>query len=137
MALSATPVPAQEPDASLRSALVLRALEQNARTLAEDDHRELVARNGQAPARTPVEIRRRIRNKSAFVSRRARRHYAKLLEDHVQRTEAEVQASQVANAAESEEIQNLRLKLRELELQASGGAGPSTSRNDSIPPNSF
>ncbi len=66
------------------TAAALKALKRRARELAEAEY---VPPRG-APA-CVAEIRKRTRNRSAFVSRQTARHYQRLLAAHVQRVEDE------------------------------------------------
>lgn len=109
--------PVRSSPAKLRTALVLRELEDKARKAAGEEYDAMLKRRGDAVPTTPRETRRRVRNKCAFVSRQSRRHYADLLASHLQTTERACLSARDECAKSTAEIRALRATLDALAAQ--------------------
>lgn len=85
---------------------VLRTLRARARAMAEAAYGRRGGGGG--------DIRKRTRNRSAYVSRHAARHYEHLLAEHVQRVEDERDAQAAAYQAEVDAVAQLRTVAQRL-----------------------
>lgn len=90
--------------AKRRATLEIRDMQKRARTLAEHEYVTGPALEVAAnPPVTPVERKRTMRNKSAFISRQTQRHYQRFLSEYITRTEAERDAAlKLKNKTEGE-----------------------------------
>lgn len=104
-------------DAAARSRFVftIQYLEQSARLLSEQEYN---ARCGmQKNTANSVEKKKRMRNKSAFISRSTQQNYAKLLTEVLQRSEFERDFELYNCISISQEIQVLHLMIKDLNAQ--------------------
>ena len=77
------------------------------------------------PPVTPVERKRTMRNKSAFISRQTQRHYQRFLSDHIRNAEMERDAAWRQKQSIEEQITVLRNLERQLQNGLSATAAPS------------
>ncbi len=97
--------------------LAVRALNRRARALAERDYAHDPKRRTEAPAVSHVDMKKRMRNRSAFISRQASRHYEKLLVEHVKNGEQERDRAVAQVAKVVGEVECLRMLVATLEAQ--------------------
>lgn len=107
--------PAEKVAVRRRAAVEKRGLQRRARALAESEYggRELT----QTPATSPRELKKRMRNKSAFISRQTNRHYERLLGDHITRSESERNALLHSCTTAALELDALRAHVQNLEAK--------------------
>lgn len=125
----AAPLPAHtQAEARKRSALAVRTLQRRARTLAEREYSArapLVSR-----ASTAGERKKRMRNKSAFISRQTQRHYERLLAAHVQAAERDRDATLRDCIADARAAAALRRRADELAAQLAALSAPTPPANE-------
>lgn len=100
-----------------RSALAVRQLQRRARTLAEREYLLAPRRSLERPTTNTAELKKRMRNRSAFISRQTGRHYERLLVAHVARGEAERDAGAADVRQSAAEVSALRATVAALEGQ--------------------
>lgn len=105
------------PNAKRHAQLAVRTLSRRARELAEKDYNNDPKRQGEAPALTNTAIKKRMRNRSAYISRQASRHYEKLLVQHIVNSENERNQEMGKISKIASEVECLRFLLDSLQTQ--------------------
>lgn len=116
------PTLAVPPTTKRHAQLAVRALNKTARALATRDYAHDPKRSIEPPAITPVQMKKRMRNRSAYISRQASRHYEKLLEEHVQTGEQERELAVAEVRKIGGQVECLRMLVALLEGQANDNA---------------
>lgn len=128
--------PENSASARVRAAWLVQALQRSARVLAQHmyDRTPRIVEGG---------IAKRLRNRSAFISRHAARNYEHLLVEHVARSERErdlqaddVAASMARNARLRELVDRLSANVAELQQSDAKEKSPAPETPPSTPPSS-
>lgn len=116
-----------------RCAVALRGMQREARMRAEQDYvtGELGISKKKAVTGTKGERKKRMRNKSAYISRQTQRHYEKLLAKFVQRSESERDGAFQSCVSYAHDIESLRATVAAIEqrIQGSRCAQEAASQN--------
>lgn len=110
-------VPAVDEDTSLRASMVKRRLEAAARKQAADEYEENHREQLAVPPANKAEKKKRVRNKSAFVSRHSRKKYERLLEKYIENAYREKEAARGDVARATEDIQGMKTLLEKFESE--------------------
>lgn len=98
-----------------RCAVVVRRIQQRSRVLAENEY--LIREAGNS-VHFEEDQKKRMRNKSAFISRHRQRHYAKLLAEHLAQSQFDRDSMMAECIRYYQEIEALQARVRDITTQA-------------------